>query len=61
MFKVNLVSTLAKDLLTKNTGLWFLSSHSLNRMALTATSETAKYMKRVSPASGLASTGGSAR
>ena len=49
-----LVSASAKDLLTKNTGLWLLSSQSLNKVALTATSETAKYMKSVSPAWGLA-------
>ena len=53
-----LVSTSAKNLLTKNTGLWLLSSQSLNKAALTATSETAKYMKSVSSAWGLASTGG---
>ena len=56
-----LVSASAKDLLTKNTGLWLLSSQSLNRTTLIATSETAKYMKSVSPASGLARTGGSAK
>ena len=51
----------AKDLLTKNTGLYFLFSYSLNRAALTKTSETAKYTKSVSSASGLVWTGGSAR
>ena len=51
----------AKDLLTKNTGLCFLFSSSLNRATLTEISETAKYTKRVSPALGLARTGGSAR
>ena len=55
------VSTSAKDLLTKNTGLCFLFSSSLNMAALTKTSETAKYTKSVSPASALARTGGSAR
>ena len=55
------VSASAKDLLTKNTGLFFLFSSSLNRAALTETSETAKYTKSVSPASELARTGGSAR
>ena len=55
------VSTSAKDLLTKNTGLCFLFSSSLNRAALTETSETAKYTKSVSPASGLARTEGSRR
>ena len=56
-----LVSTSAKDLLTKNIGLWLLSSKSLNKAALTATSETVKYRKSVSPASGLASIRVSAR
>ena len=51
----------AKDLLTENTSFCFLFSSSLNRAALTETSKTAKYMKSVSPASGLARTGGSAR
>ena len=51
----------AKDLLMKNTGLCFLFSASLNRAALTETSETAKYTKSVSPALGLARTRGSAR
>ena len=37
-----LVSASAKDLLTKNTDLCFLSSFSLNNAALTAMSETAK-------------------
>ena len=54
------VFALAKDLLTKNTGLCFLLSSSLNRAALIETSETAKYTKSVSPASGLARTRGSA-
>ena len=45
----------------KNTGLCFLFSSSLNRAALTETSKTAKYTKSVSPASGLARTGGSSR
>ena len=58
---VYLVSALAKDLLTKNTSLCFLFSSSLNRVALTETSEIAKYTKSVSPASGLVTTGGSAR
>ena len=53
------ISALAKDLLTKNTGPYFLFSSSLNRAALTETSETAKYMKSVSPAVGLARIGGS--
>ena len=56
-----MVSASAKDLLTKNTSLWFLSSQSLNRTTLTKTFETAKYMKSVSPASGLVSTGGFAK
>ena len=43
--------------MTKNTGLCLPSSPSLNRMALTITSETAKYMKSVSSASGLAELG----
>ena len=47
--------------LTKNTGLCFLFSSSLNRAALIETSETAKYMKSVSSASGLARIEGSAR
>ena len=51
----------AKDLLTKNTGLCFLFSSSLNRTILTETSETAKYKKSVSLASGLARTRGYAR
>ena len=55
------VSASTKDLLTKNTSLCFLFSFSLNRAALTETSETAKYTKSVSPALGLAKTGGSAR
>ena len=56
-----LVSTSAKDLLTKNTDLCLPSVFSLNRAALTATSETARYKKSVSLALGLARTGGSAR
>ena len=56
-----MVSASAKDLLTKNTGLCLPSAFSLNRAALTATSETARYTKNVSSASGLARTGGSAR
>ena len=55
-----LVSALAKDLLMKNTGLYLPSSPSLNRTTFIATSETDKYMKSVSPASGLVRTGGSA-
>ena len=56
-----LVSASAKDLLTKNTGLCLASAFSLNRAALIATSETAKYTKSVSPTLGLTRTGGSAR
>ena len=56
-----LVSVSAKDLLMKNTGLYLPSVFSLNRATLTATSETARYTKSVSPASGLARPGGSAR
>ena len=56
-----LISASAKDLLTKNTGLYLPSAFSLNRVTLTATSETARYTKSVSPASELARTGGSAR
>ena len=56
-----MVSASIKDLLTKNTGLCLLSSFSLNRVALTTTSETARYTKSVSQASGLARTGGFAR
>ena len=52
---------LVKDLLMKNTSLFFLFSFSLNRAALTEIFETAKYTKSVSPASGLTRTGGSAR
>ena len=59
--RLYLVSASAKDLLTKNTGFYLASSLSLNRATLTAISETAKYMKSVSPVSGLARTGGSAR
>ena len=55
------VSASAKDLMTKNTGLFFLFSSSLNKEALTETSETAKYTKSVSPASRLARIGGSTR
>ena len=51
----------AKDLLTKNAGLWLLSSQSFNKAALTTTSKTTNYMKSVSPASRLASIGGSAK
>ena len=50
----------AKDLLTKNIGLCFLFSSSLNRATLTETSETSKYTKSVSPASGLVRIEGSA-
>ena len=52
------VSTSTKDLLTKNTGLYFLFSSSLNKASLIETSKTAKYTKSVSPASGLARTEG---
>ena len=55
------VSPSVKDLLTKNTGLCFLFSSSLNRATLTKTSKIVKYTKSVSPASGLARTEGSAR
>ena len=55
------VSVSAKDLLTKNTGLCFLFSSSLNRASLIETSETAKYTKSVSPTLRLARIGGSAR
>ena len=51
----------AKDLLTKNTGLCFLFSSSLNKAALIETSETARYTKSVSPDSGLTRTGGFVR
>ena len=54
-------STSAKDLLTKNTGFYLASLLSLNRAALTATSDTAKYTKSVSSDLGLASIGGSAK
>ena len=47
--------------MTKNTGICFLFSFSLNRASLTKTSEIVRYMKSVSSASGLARTGGSAR
>ena len=50
-----------KDLLTKNTGLFFLFSSSLNRATLIDTSKIARYMKSVSSASRLARTGGSTR
>ena len=39
---VYLVSASVKDLLTKKTGLNFVSPHSLNKAALTAISEVAK-------------------
>ena len=39
---VYLVSASVRDLLTKNTGLNFSSSHSLNKAALTAISEAAR-------------------
>ena len=55
------VSASTKDLLTKNTGIYFLFSSSLSRAVLTETSETAKYMKSVSPASGLVRTRDSTR
>ena len=55
------VSRFVKDLLTKNTGLCFLFSSSLNKAALIETSETSKYTKSVSPASELTRIGGSAR
>ena len=55
------VSASAKDLLTKKTGLCFLFSSSLNRVAITETFETAKCMKSVSPTSELARNGGFAR
>ena len=50
-----------KDLMMKNIGLYFMFSSSLNRAALTETSETARYTKSVSLASGLARIGGSTR
>ena len=56
-----LVSASTRDLLMKNTGLCFSSSFSLNRAALTAMSETAKYIKSVSPVSRLARIGGSTK
>ena len=56
-----MVFALARDLFTKNTGLCLPSSLSLNRTTLTAISETAKYMKSVLPALGLARIGGSTR
>ena len=55
------VSESTKDLLTKNTGLCFLFSYSLNGAALTETFETAKYTKSVSLTSELARTRGYAR
>ena len=55
------ISASVKNLLTQNTSLCFLFSSSLNRAALTETSETAKYTMSVSPAFGLVRTGGSAR
>ena len=55
------VSVSTKDLLTKNTGLYFLFSSSLNKAALTETSKTAKYTKSVSSALGLVRTGGYTR
>ena len=55
------VSASAKDLVTKNIGLGFLFSSSLNRAALTETFEIARYMKSVSLASRLVRTGGSTR
>ena len=55
------VSASTKDLWTKNTGLCFLLSSSLNRATLTETSKTTRYMKSVSPAFGLARSGGSVR
>ena len=42
----------AKDLLTTNTGLFFLFSYSFNRATLTETSEIAKYRKSVSSVQG---------
>ena len=56
-----LVSASAKDLLMKNIGLCFPSSFSLNSAALTAISEIARSTNRVSPVSGLAMIGGSAK
>ena len=55
------VSASAKDLLKINTGLCFLFSSSLNKAALTKTSETARYTKSASPASRLARIGVSTR
>ena len=55
------VSESIKYLLTKNIGLDFLFSSSLNNAALTDTFETSTYIKSVSLASGLARTGGSTR
>ena len=47
--------------MTKNTGLCFLFLSFLNRTELIETSETAKYTKSVSTASGLGRTRGFAR
>ena len=55
------VSESIKDLLTKNIGLCFLFSSSLNNAALTDTFEIATYIKSVSLTSGLARTEGSTR
>ena len=55
------VSASANDLLMKNTGLCFLFSSFLNRVALIEISKTAKYTKSVSWVVGLARNGGSAR
>ena len=49
------------DLLTKNTGFYFLFSSSLNMVELTKEFETTRYMNSVSLASGLARTRGFAR
>ena len=56
-----LVSASARDLLMKNTGLCLSSLLSLNKAALTATSDTTKYTKSVSPASRLARNEGLAK
>ena len=45
------VSTSAKDLLTKNIGLYFLFSYSLNRVALTKTFEIGWLVVAYSPLS----------
>ena len=55
------VSASVRDLLTKNTGFYRLSLLSLNRAAITATFEIAKYMKSVSPTSMLTRIGGFAK